>query len=208
MEQMIVSLNNTGTNANGTTPLAQASNCSDAGGFPYAPVATVPNYWQSEDAPAQLYPNSYTSGSYNYSFQDYFMYQPVNDSLGTSIWVTLGTSTWGFRRRPPTRTVRGPCQTLLRAEHNRHRLTNSQRGRARWNHNRGPNNVISRVYNKLRSIAPRNGALQRGYRSLKRPVQSNADRAASARLCPRVNYGPIRRSNWPASVGHTRNTKR
>lgn len=96
MEQMIVSLNNTGTNANGTTPLAQASNCSDAGGFPYAPVATVPNYWQSEDAPAQLYPNSYTSGSYNYTFQDYFMYQPVNDSVGTSIWVTLGTSTWGI----------------------------------------------------------------------------------------------------------------
>ena|GEM_PF-4039751 len=31
-----------------------------------------------------------------YSFKDYLMYQPQNDNVGNSIWITLGTATWGF----------------------------------------------------------------------------------------------------------------
>lgn len=66
------------------------------GVFPYDTPAPYNSTWSRFDEPAQPVTNDFSQAQISMLFQDYFMYQPNNDNVGNSIWVTLAQSAWEF----------------------------------------------------------------------------------------------------------------
>jgi hypothetical protein len=98
--QQVVTVNNTAYTGSSPTPIGNPCNACADGGFPYASPTPSSVAWTANDAPGQQLSttntSSFTSAQLNYTFSDYLMYQPQNDNLGTSIWITLAMASWTF----------------------------------------------------------------------------------------------------------------
>jgi hypothetical protein len=82
-----------------TTVLYTTGNvyCVDASPTPFIyPPGPASSTWFATDAPAQPIPTPANSFKINEQYQDYYMYGPKNDNVGSSIWVTLASGTWKF----------------------------------------------------------------------------------------------------------------
>lgn len=101
--QQLISYKNTAVQGGSKVVLSSTGGdyCDDSNlgpnAFPYVSPAAANVTWAAFDEPAQEVSAALSSAQISYEAQDYFMYEPANDNVGPSIWLTVAKATWNFK---------------------------------------------------------------------------------------------------------------